>query len=99
MTPVRGHGYSRTLLAFNRALEREYKPLCARYGVPFVEGFRAFYIVCAEAFSVNDGCEYMVGWYTFVTRANRRGIARDRPRLLGALAASSARIPRAGRGE
>ena len=69
MTPVRGHGYSRTLLAFNRALEREYKPLCARYGVPFVEGFRAFYIVCAEAFSVNDGCEYMVGWYTFVKRA------------------------------
>ena len=39
-----------------------------KYGRTFYEGFRMFYISCAEAFAANDGNEFMCGYYKFVKR-------------------------------
>ena len=41
----------------------------AKYGATFYEGFRMFYLSCAEAFAANHGNEYMCGWYLFEKRA------------------------------
>lgn len=63
--PVNGRGYSRTLLAWLDNLERKKQHYVAVYGREFVEGFRAFYLVCAECFAANDGYEFMCGYYLF----------------------------------
>lgn len=65
MEPVNGGGYSRTLLAWLENLERRKADYVETYGSAFVEGFRAFYIVCAECFAANDGAEFMCGYYLF----------------------------------
>ena len=46
-------------------LEKKRSALVARYGSDFYEGFRLFYIMCAEAFAANKGNEYMCGYYVF----------------------------------
>ena len=66
--PVSGVGYSKTLLAWLELQEAQCKPLKAKYGSKFYEGFRMFYLSCAEAFAANDGYEFMVGYYRFVKR-------------------------------
>jgi len=68
MSPVNGVGYSKTLLAFLYLLDGNKGPFVAKYGSTFVEGFRMFYIACAEAFAANHGNEFMCGYYTFVKR-------------------------------
>jgi len=65
VTPVSGVGYSRTLHAWLVNLEAQRPLLVAKYGKKFYEGFRAFYFVCVEAFAANDGCEFMVGYYSW----------------------------------
>mgnify|MGYP003386232743 FL=1 len=42
--------------------------MVAKYDSIFYEGFRMFYISCAEAFAANAGAEYMCGYYVFVKR-------------------------------
>lgn len=66
--PISGLGYSLTLIAWLEAMEKKKSVFVARYGRKFYEGFRAFYIVCAEAFASNDGYEYMCGYYIFEKR-------------------------------
>ena len=39
--------------------------IVSKYGTAFYEGFRMFYISCAEAFAANNGNEFMCGYYTF----------------------------------
>ena len=39
-----------------------------RYGSKFYEGFRMFYLSCAEAFAANEGNEFMCAYYKFVKR-------------------------------
>jgi len=63
--PVNGIGYSKTLLAWLSRLEAERSQIVAKEGRMFFEKFRAFYIVCAEAFAANNGCEFMCGYYVF----------------------------------
>lgn len=65
MYPVNGADYSRTLLSWLEALEMKSSMLVGRYGSDFYEGFRLFYIMCAEAFAANSGNEYMCGYYVF----------------------------------
>lgn len=48
-----------------QALEMKSSMLVGRYGSDFYEGFRLFYIMCAEAFAANSGNEYMCGYYVF----------------------------------
>ena len=69
-SPVSGEGYAKTLLAWLALLEPQRKPFVAKYGAFFYEGFRMFYISCAEAFAANEGAEYMCGYYTFVKLAD-----------------------------
>jgi cyclopropane-fatty-acyl-phospholipid synthase len=66
--PVRGTGYSRTLLDWLRRMEPQRKEFVRRYSHSFYEGFRMFYIASAEAFGANNGAEFMVGYYVFVKR-------------------------------
>lgn len=66
--PVNGQGYSRTLLAWLEALERNRTLMVNKYGRSFYEGFRMFYIMCAEAFAANNGNEFMCGYYVFEKR-------------------------------
>ena len=61
-------GYSKTLLAWLALQEDQRAKLVAKYGTTFYEGFRMFYLSCAEAFAANDGAEFMCGYYTFVKR-------------------------------
>jgi len=68
MKPVSGIGYSKTLLAWLRLQEQKRAKFVGKYGTAFYEGFRMFYISCAEAFAANDGNEFMCGYYTFVKR-------------------------------
>ena len=69
MTPINGIGYSKTLLAWLYLMEPHRATFVKKYGAAFYEGFRMFYMSCAEAFAANDGNEYMCGYYTFVKRA------------------------------
>ena len=69
MDPVNGIGYSKTLLAWLYLMEPQRKAFVPKYGSTFYEGFRMFYISCAEAFAANQGNEFMCGYYTFVKRA------------------------------
>lgn len=55
--PVSGEGYAKTLLAWLALLEPNRKQFVAKYGATFYEGFRMFYISCAEAFAANKGAE------------------------------------------
>ena len=55
VVPVNGVGYSKTLLAWNDMLEAQKGAFVAKYGATFYNGFRAFYVVCAEAFAANNG--------------------------------------------
>ena len=48
-----------------QALEKKRLTLVERYGSDFYEGFRLFYIMCAESFAANSGNEYMCGYYVF----------------------------------
>jgi len=66
--PVSGEGYSKTLLAWLALMEPKRKLFVSKYGADFYEGFRMFYISCAEAFAANHGAEYMCGYYLFVKR-------------------------------
>ena len=66
--PVNGTGYSKTLLAWLALQESKRDVLVEKYGSVFYEGFRMFYISCAEAFAANSGNEFMCGYYTFVKR-------------------------------
>ena len=66
VVPVNGVGYSKTLLAWNDMLEAQKGAFVAKYGATFYNGFRAFYVVCAEAFAANNGNEFMCAYYTFV---------------------------------
>jgi len=68
VVPVNGKEYSSTLLAWLALQEKNRAKLVKKYGSSFYEGFRMFYISCAEAFAANDGAEYMCGYYTFVKR-------------------------------
>jgi len=68
MSPVNGIGYSKTLLAWLYLLDAQHRPFVTKYGRAFHEGFRMFYIACAEAFAANQGNEFMCGYYTFVKR-------------------------------
>ena len=65
MWPIRGTGYSKTLLAWYAQQEKQRDHLRHKYGSQFYEGFRLFYLSCAEAFAANDGAEYMCGYYVF----------------------------------
>ena len=65
VVPVSGAGYSKTLSAWLVNLEAQRPRMVAKYGKKFYEGFRAFYFVCVEAFAANDGCEFMVGYYSW----------------------------------
>ena len=47
-------------------LEAQRGAFVAKYGATFYNGFRAFYVVCAEAFAANNGNEFMCAYYTFV---------------------------------
>ena len=67
--PVRGTGYARTLLDWLRLLEPQREEIVRRSSSSFYEGFRMFYISCAEAFGANGGAEFMVGYYVFVRRS------------------------------
>eukprot|EP00967_Tisochrysis_lutea_P015747 scaffold17763_cov30-Tisochrysis_lutea.AAC.1 len=67
--PVRGSGYSRTLLDWLELMEPQRKEFVRRYSHSFYEGFRMFYISSAEAFAANNGAEFMVGYYVFVKRS------------------------------
>ena len=49
-------------------MEPQRTAFVAKYGAPFYEGFRMFYLSCAEAFAANRGAEYMCGYYLFVKR-------------------------------
>ena len=69
MEPVSGIGYSKTLLAWLYLMEPQRSKFVAKYGATFYEGFRMFYMSCAEAFAANTGNEFMCGYYTFVKRA------------------------------
>ena len=42
-------------------MEPQRAAFVAKYGAPFYEGFRMFYLSCAEAFAANRGAEYMCG--------------------------------------
>lgn len=66
--PVLGCGYSRTLLDWLKLMEPQRAEFVRRYSRSFYEGFRMFYISCAEAFGANGGAEFMVGYYVFVKR-------------------------------
>mmetsp|Transcript_22588 Transcript_22588/g.45121 ORF Transcript_22588/g.45121 Transcript_22588/m.45121 type:complete len:348 (+) Transcript_22588:194-1237(+) len=66
--PVNGKGYSKTLTDWLQKQENHEKALVKRYSRSFYEGFRMFYISCAEAFAANGGNEYMVGYYIFERR-------------------------------
>ena len=68
--PVNGVGYSKTLLAWLYLMEPHRPEFVKKYGRAFYEGFRMFYISCAEAFAANEGAEYMCGYYTFVKLAD-----------------------------
>lgn len=68
VVPVNGAGYSKTLLAWLALMEPQRAAFVAKYGAKFYEGFRMFYISCAEAFAANEGSEYMCAYYTFVKR-------------------------------
>lgn len=68
MKPVSGIGYSKTLLAWLYLMEPHRSTFVKKYGADFYEGFRMFYMSCAEAFAANEGNEYMCGYYTFVKR-------------------------------
>jgi len=68
VVPVNGVGYSKTLLAWLELMEQKRTPFVAKYGSKFYEGFRMFYLSCAEAFAANSGNEFMCGYYTFVKR-------------------------------
>ena len=68
MEPVSGIGYSKTLLAWLYLMEPQRSKFVAKYGATFYEGFRMFYMSCAEAFAANAGNEFMCGYYTFVKR-------------------------------
>ena len=50
----------------NDMLEAQKGAFVAKYGATFYNGFRAFYVVCAEAFAANNGNEFMCAYYTFV---------------------------------
>ena len=52
--------------AWNDMLEAQKGAFVAKYGATFYNGFRAFYVVCAEAFAANNGNEFMCAYYTFV---------------------------------
>ena len=64
MWPISGTGYSKTLLAWYAKQEKGHR-LRKKYGNQFYEGFRMFYLSCAEAFAANDGAEFMCGYYVF----------------------------------
>jgi cyclopropane-fatty-acyl-phospholipid synthase len=66
--PVNGVGYAKTLLAWLALMEPQRHHFVSKYGALFYEGYRMFYISCAEAFAANSGAEYMCGYYTFVRR-------------------------------
>jgi len=66
--PVNGIGYSKTLLAWLYAMEKHRATFVKEYGATFYEGFRMFYISCAEAFAANEGNEFMCGYYVFEKR-------------------------------
>jgi cyclopropane-fatty-acyl-phospholipid synthase len=68
MEPVNGIGYSKTLLAWLEKQEEQRAKFVAKYSSAFYEGYRMFYLSCAEAFAANNGNEYMCGYYTFVKR-------------------------------
>ena len=68
VTPIDGREYTKTLLAWLDLQESKRTELVQRYNSSFYEGFRMFYISCAEAFAANKGAEFMVGYYTFVKR-------------------------------
>jgi cyclopropane-fatty-acyl-phospholipid synthase len=55
--PVSGEGYAKTLLAWLALMEPQRKLFVSKYGAMFYEGFRMFYISCAEAFAANSGAE------------------------------------------
>jgi len=66
--PVNGIGYAKTLLAWLELQEKQRAKLVEKYGSAFYEGFRMFYISCAESFAANDGAEFMCGYYVFEKR-------------------------------
>jgi cyclopropane-fatty-acyl-phospholipid synthase len=66
--PINGIGYSKTLLAWLDMQEKEKDMIVSKYGSDFHEGFRMFYMSCAEAFAANNGAEYMCGYYVFEKR-------------------------------
>ena len=66
MAPVSGIGYSKTLLAWLNLMEPQRNKFVPKYGSKFYEGFRMFYMSCAEAFAANNGNEFMCAYYTFV---------------------------------
>merc|ERR1712194_797191 len=66
--PVNGIGYSKTLLAWLELQEKQKGWMVGKYGTVFYEGFRMFYMSCAEAFAANHGNEYMCGYYVFEKR-------------------------------
>ena len=67
MWPISGIGYSKTLLAWYNEQEKQKHNFRKKYGNHFYEGFRMFYLSCAEAFAANRGAEYMCGYYLFET--------------------------------
>ena len=69
LQPVSVDGYSLTLLAWLYQLEPQRSVMVRRYGTAFYEGFRMFYISCAESFAANKGYEFMIGYYTFEKRS------------------------------
>jgi len=62
---INGLHYSRTLDAWLYAMERHKKQIVAESNADFYEGFRAFYLVCSEAFASGGGNEFMCAYYTF----------------------------------
>ena len=59
------HSIFQNFVPVIQALETKRKMLVERYGSDFYEGFRLFYIMCAESFAANSGNEYMCGYYVF----------------------------------
>ena len=65
---VRGTHYARTSEAWLERLAENASEIERRWGRPYLERWRIFFLACAELFGYRDGAEWLVAHYSFAPR-------------------------------